>query len=145
MARQKSPSLSDQGQFLKRATLDATIRRVMDGCQAVRSAGAHYPKSFRTSSASRFRNDPSISSSFAKPLTRDLEGCVLPFRPLSLKLPPKLLIFCPQLSQRLEEGPHSVCFSIITQPQGVHPSVYLSRNCHDARFWSFVGSSHGKT
>jgi hypothetical protein len=70
---------------------------------------------------------------------------LLPFCPLSLKLPPKLLIFCSQLSQRLEEGPHSVCFSIITQPQGLHPGVYLSLNCHDAGFWSFVRSSHGKT
>ena len=94
----------------------------------------------RTSSAKRFRNDSLMSSSFGRPLTR-----ALPFRPLSLKLPPELLIFCSQLSQRLEEGPHSVCFSIIAQPQGVHPSVYLSRNCYDARFWSFVGSSHGKT
>ena len=91
------------------------------------------------------RYDSSISSSFDRPLTSAFDDGVLPLRPLSLKLPPKLLIFCSQLSQRLEEGPHSVCFSIITQPQGVHPSVYLSRNCHDARFWSFVGSSHRKT
>ena len=51
------------------------------------------------------RYDSSISNFFDRPLTSAFDDGVLPFRPLSLKLPPKLLIFCSQLSQRLEEGP----------------------------------------